>query len=780
MSHYPPTPAFGVFTWPASKPAPSSDTAADTNRAHPMNSADTASAHTSAPMLLKDVSVGKGVGHIAEESDSTEEGEVLENSNGQHGPSRTAPRTQDTGLSEGSDDPSLSFRYTSRRPSCSQSSSPPENRKRLNKRLRTDKKNRSRNGNSRERGARVPPLGPSSKNPPFGDRGLDHINNSRGGRPGDRGRGGPFANPPRGPRATLPSRQNSHPRVSNGQGFYGHSDETQTSSQPSVYSDALLAVKDLHNWNVTFHDIAAETGCSIAALRKMYKELKLTIPLQLPPPPLGYTNQQQPVQTLQTSTSTVTKNPDEEARKIREKLERSLAETRQKNEAEARERERKEREMREAEAAAREKERKEKEKVEEEKRKQLEVEAKRDILRKKLETMNLTGKSSPVQGAVTPVSSTPVQFATLHNPARSIAPPVARIPGLLMSQQETAPDPTSVVKVSQNGDIVMQNPPPTLVTSPTPTETPSITPPHPNNNNSIVPPATTIRRKRPVASDSFPDYALPKRRFGTQTSDPLIIEASEDEDDNTFKSPQLFRAKTLPLSSTPTVTTQAEELEKKIKALKAEIAAKKRKTKNGTSAGPTPAATPPVRDVPLQHDVLTAPATGSEPALTKVQALSANGTNESTTNSIQSEENGSEQAEQTRQELQAALSKAEDQQRTLLEEQTQRKQPEITDLSSSTINKEEENRLKRLREIEEKVEARKRAMEEMRREMEELEASRRALSEECRPFSPPAYLKQAEKGLFLLNARPCNSTTCFPSLGTAVSVFGVHIITNII
>lgn len=96
MSHYPPTPAFGVFTWPASKPAPSSDTAADTNRAHPMNSADTASAHTSAPMLLKDVSVGKGVGHIAEESDSTEEGEVLENSNGQHGPSRTAPRTQGT------------------------------------------------------------------------------------------------------------------------------------------------------------------------------------------------------------------------------------------------------------------------------------------------------------------------------------------------------------------------------------------------------------------------------------------------------------------------------------------------------------------------------------------------------------------------------------------------------------------------------------------------------------------------------------------------------------
>ncbi|KAF8248104.1 hypothetical protein K440DRAFT_263521 [Wilcoxina mikolae CBS 423.85] len=372
--------------------------------------------------------------------------------------------------------------------------------------------------------------------------------------------------------------------------------------------------------NVQFNDVIQETGVDPNHLRKLFAAIDIPIPSSNTPPPTLSKGPGHSVPPKEVSKPNSRELPsdksdiDKQAQMIRRQLER----------------EQRDKERREAEAKAAEMVRKREAAKEEEERQRrsVEVQAAREAIQKKIESLNLKKAASPGIPP-TPISSTPVNAAVVKAHPQPIVPtpPVpqvtTRIPGLLLGHDEETPNITG----SGDADIVMKDAPVTTV--PTRPISTGATPVNPSDSNGVSHPdrSNTVRRKRPMAADLYSESNPIRRKFGAQRSNCLIIEISEDEDEDcdSEQPPQevredrksaeasplgtpgvsagglnhaLRRVQTAPLGGlTPNGADALRKKEAEIQRLKEQIMAaqQKKKTIKAASSGmPTPVATPSV------------------------------------------------------------------------------------------------------------------------------------------------------------------------------------------
>ena len=391
--------------------------------------------------------------------------------------------------------------------------------------------------------------------------------------------------------------------------------------------EAKRAIRDMLQCGVQYDDLICE-GFDPVIMRQLFLEMGISTTgggntSDLPkdqqnnqpstdPPRLNSPHQSKPQRG----------DPDKDAQILRERLlERERQEREKKEHAEQERKERQDKERKEAEARAAElvRQREAATQEEERKRREVEVKAKRELAQKKIASMVNHQKPASPGIPPTPISSTPVNAAIVSHPRLVETNPSLsqKIPGLLMGQPEVAPP----APASQKSDAAMRYAPPTVPVQPgAGTAAISSEPPE-----IIQPPALGARRKRPIAADLYSEPNPIRRKFGAQRSGSVIIEVSEDEEEeNEVGQRPLQEAREgrqsgtgSPLGSlsvlpsglhngpntgsrrivaAPPGNMQAEALRKKeaeIEEMKAKIMAAQKK-KLSKSALPTPVGTPSV------------------------------------------------------------------------------------------------------------------------------------------------------------------------------------------
>jgi hypothetical protein len=303
-----------------------------------------------------------------------------------------------------------------------------------------------------------------------------------------------------------------------------HSPLEPTRTLTELRSEAQRAVLNMLPLRVTWGYMVDNYEIDPNVLKMVYTSIGLPIPPETPsPPPSGDIDHPQVAGSKVKSRdkSSDRMEIDKDAQAIRKQLEKD-----------ARDRERKEAEAKAAELVRQREAAKEEE---ERKRRLAEVEAKKEVVRRKINEMGLPGKSASPGLPLTPISSTPVVAAIARAPPLSPPKPeVPRIPGLLLTQldgsySESRPTPGVV---PPQGDIIMKDPLEPVSTSgqstaiaavsniSTPTKAPSPERPY------------IHRRKRPVASDMYSEpMPTTKRKFGDHRNVELIIDISDDEEE---------------------------------------------------------------------------------------------------------------------------------------------------------------------------------------------------------------------------------------------------------
>ena len=387
----------------------------------------------------------------------------------------------------------------------------------------------------------------------------------------------------------------------------------------SIRREAQQAILDLRQCNVHFNDVVNEAGVDPKHLRKLFAAIDLPIPTATVPSPSspkgpGHSAPAQEIpkpspRKLPSNKSDI----DKQAQMIRRQLEK----------------EQREKEQREAEAKASElaRQREAASEIEERRRRQVEVQAGMAAFQKKAGSLNLkNGRGSPGMPP-TPISSTPVKAAIvqasptaivpappppLPTPAAAVAPAVPKIPGLLLGQVEEPPS----VLATGNTDTEMRDAPPAAA-GPAPALVPApptpVPPGNPVQSGGASSHPTGTRRKRPIAADLYSEPTAIRRKFGAQRSSSLIIEVSEDEDDDSDAGQPVQgiregcksgegspldskRAQGPPTTShAPNGADALRKKEAEIQRLKQQImAAQNKKKKTAVLGMPTPITTPPV------------------------------------------------------------------------------------------------------------------------------------------------------------------------------------------
>jgi hypothetical protein len=366
--------------------------------------------------------------------------------------------------------------------------------------------------------------------------------------------------------------------------------------------------------NVSFQDIITETGVDPNTLRRLYAALNVPVlnsivPLPTPPvqaPPMASNFGIMKPNSKEHSADKV--DIAQAAESIRKQLEK----------------EKRDKERREAEAKAAElvRQREAAKDAEEKQRRSFEIQAAREAFQKRLASLNLNKTSTP-SVPPTPISSTPVHAAVTQAHPQPILPAIPgislpQIPGLLLHR---AGVPNNVPSVP--GDVIMKDAPIVTPAQPVSPKSDVVMTPTESQTDS----SNAARRKRPNASDLYSENNVAKRKFGAQKPHAVIIEVSDDEDDDydpakmsfvtDYRSndatplgtpgingngsyPGIKRSGTTPMPSNGTMDAKtlaakqsAAALE--IARLKAAIQKKEQQKKNGTGSGfPTPVHTPSI------------------------------------------------------------------------------------------------------------------------------------------------------------------------------------------
>ncbi|RPA97884.1 hypothetical protein L873DRAFT_1074371 [Choiromyces venosus 120613-1] len=308
------------------------------------------------------------------------------------------------------------------------------------------------------------------------------------------------------------------------QAFSQLSTEVLLSNPEALRKETETAVLNMLPLKVTFANMVEE-GIDSRVLRKVFTRIGFPVPVETSSPsPSADVNVTQAAQ--QDTRQIVTSTPCQ-----RTEIERNAQMIRKQLEKAARDKERREAEAKAAELVSE----REAAKAEAEKTKRsAEVEAKKEVLRRKIGELNLPAKAS--SQAPTPVSSAPVVAAI----ARASAD-VPRIPGLSFGESDADISNNPVVQLTNQGnehiDTVMEDSP-----SPEPKPFPVVFTPAVGLTASVtapaLPPVTPLERplnvrkkKRPVASDLYSEPQPAKRKFGEQRFGRLIIEVSDDDED---------------------------------------------------------------------------------------------------------------------------------------------------------------------------------------------------------------------------------------------------------
>lgn len=294
-------------------------------------------------------------------------------------------------------------------------------------------------------------------------------------------------------------------------------------------SEAQRAVLNMLPLKVTFKYMVEEAGIDANVLKKVFTGIGLPLPTETPSPsPSGDIDHPHRV---------VAKHKPREKSSDRMEIDKEAQSIRKQLEKDARDRERREAEAKAAELVRQ----REAAKEEEEKKRRLaEVEAKKEVLRRKIDEMKLPGKSSSPGTPLTPILSTPMVEARARAPDQlPPKPEVPRIPGLLLGQLDgcylDTPSPPGTMP-EQCDTIMNDSPEPTASHSSGYSTTVSAvvsnistTPANPSPERLLA-----QRRKRPVASDMYSEpMPTTKRKFGDQRKVPieLIIDISEEEEE---------------------------------------------------------------------------------------------------------------------------------------------------------------------------------------------------------------------------------------------------------
>lgn len=314
-------------------------------------------------------------------------------------------------------------------------------------------------------------------------------------------------------------------------------------------SEAQRAVLNMLPLKVTFKYMVEEAGIDANVLKKVFTGIGLPLPTETPSPsPSGDIDHPHRV---------VTKHKPREKSSDRMEIDKEAQYIRKQLEKDARDRERREAEAKAAELVRQ----REAAKEEEEKKRRLaEVEAKKEVLRRKIDEMKLPGKSASPGTPLTPISSTPVLEAIARAPA--ILPPkpeVPRIPGLLLGQLDGcySDTPSPPRAMPEQCDTIMNDSPEPAASRSSGCSTVSAVASNISTTPAAIPSPERLpaqRRKRPVASDMYSEpMPTTKRKFGDQRKVPieLIIDISEEEEEEEEEDPEHIRDDSRTSRSTP-------------------------------------------------------------------------------------------------------------------------------------------------------------------------------------------------------------------------------------
>ncbi|KAI5817644.1 hypothetical protein BZA77DRAFT_352593 [Pyronema omphalodes] len=391
----------------------------------------------------------------------------------------------------------------------------------------------------------------------------------------------------------------------------GYASSPSPAVTSAIRSETQKAILDMVQCNVSFQDIITETRVDPNTLRRLFAALNVPVlnstvlptpPAQAPPMVSSFGIMKQNSKEHSPNKVDITQT----AESIRKQLEK----------------EKRDRERREAEAKAAElvRQREAAKDAEEKQRRSFEIQAAREAFQKRLASLNLNKTSTP-SAPPTPISSTPVHAAVTQAHPQSISPAVPgislpQIPGLSLHGAGVINNVSSV-----SGDLRKKDAPIVMPAQPiSPKNDVVLTP-----TESQMESSNAARRKRPNASDLYSENNVTKRKFGAQKPHSVIIEVSDDEDDDydpakmsfatDYRSndttplgipgingsgtyPSMRRSGTTPMPSNGTMDAKtlaakqsAAALE--IARLKAAIQKKEQQKKNGTGSGfATPVHTP--------------------------------------------------------------------------------------------------------------------------------------------------------------------------------------------
>lgn len=301
-------------------------------------------------------------------------------------------------------------------------------------------------------------------------------------------------------------------------------------------SEAQRAVLNMLPLKVTFKYMVEEAGIDANVLKKVFTGIGLPLPTETPSPsPSGDIDHPHRV---------VAKHKPREKSSDRMEIDKGAQYIRKQLEKDARDRERREAEAKAAELVRQ----REAAKEEEEKKRRLaEVEAKKEVLRRKIDEMKLPGKSASPGTPLTPISSTPVLEAIARAPALlPLKPEVPRIPGLLLGHPDGcySDTPSPPRAMPEQCDTIMNDSPEPVASHSPGYSTVSAVASNISTTPATIPSPERLlaqRRKRPVASDMYSEpMPTTKRKFGDQRKIPieLIIDISEEEEEEEEEDPE--------------------------------------------------------------------------------------------------------------------------------------------------------------------------------------------------------------------------------------------------
>ena len=299
--------------------------------------------------------------------------------------------------------------------------------------------------------------------------------------------------------------------------------EALLSNPEALRKETETAVSNMLPLKVTFENMVEE-GINPRVLRKIFTRIGFPVPVEtISPSPSTDINVTQAAAQQNTEQPVIPTPPQ------RTEIERNAQMIRRQLEKAVRDKERREAEARAAELVSeREAARAEAEKT----KRSAEVEAKKEVLRRKIGELKLPAKA--LSHASTPASSTSV-VAAIARPSVD----VPRIPGLSFGVpgMDISNNPLTELTSQENEhiDTAMKDSPP-LEPKPLPMVPTSAVGLTASTTVAVLSPATplerplNVRKKRPVASDLYSEPQPAKRKFGEQRFGRLIIEVSDDDE----------------------------------------------------------------------------------------------------------------------------------------------------------------------------------------------------------------------------------------------------------